>query len=106
MWDLRADDFRTLPQVHGEPAAVLSFQVLYLLDIPILFGNKNGKGREPIQGLIFVSLNSGKIVGGRLYAANLVGFPGASGKIEAGEVTLEGVLERLTPQEYRQATGQ
>jgi inosine-uridine nucleoside N-ribohydrolase len=82
------------------PALVLSFDVPYELNIHELFGNKNGIGRELLSGLIWVSRDTSKVLGGRLRGANFVALPDGNGQLQASDVVLEGRLERLTQADY------
>lgn len=89
---------------QGNPAAVLAFDVLYLINIPRLLGVKDGKGREFLRGLTWVSLKDGKILHGRFTGAAFVGSVGPDGKFAPSDVSISGTLERLSPEEYEQQT--
>jgi hypothetical protein len=97
-------EFLGVGRYQQQPAMILFFDIIYIVDIHEIFGNKNGLGRELLRGFIWVEQGNNRILGGRLMGSNFVALPGPSGKLEAGDVALEGKLERLTPKEYARQT--
>lgn len=97
-------EFLGLGEHQGRPAAVLAFDVLYLLKVPHhLNGRKDGEGREFLRGVIWVSPTDGRILGGRINTEAFVAYRD-DGKWQPSDSVFQGNLERLSEQEYVRET--
>ena len=98
-------EFQGIGEHQGQPAAVLAFDVLYLLKVPRhLGGRKNGEAREFLRGVVWASLKDGKVLGGYINTEALVAYRDNDGKLQPSEAVFAGTLERLSEQEYLQET--
>ena len=81
-------EFLGMGEQQGNPAAVLAFDVLYLINIPRLLALKDAKGREFLRGLTWVSLKDGKILHGRFNGSAFIGVPGPEGKLVSSDTVI------------------
>jgi hypothetical protein len=87
--------FLGLSEHRGEPVALLSY------DIPLEFPSiAGGTGMARATGLIWFSLRRGEILKGMLRQTTQLALPGPEGQPVASYVEAEGLLEKISREEY------